>query len=62
MPKPFSNEAGSGMHAHMALYSKGKNMFADENDPLGLSQTARYFIGGVLEHSRGIAAIGFYLP
>jgi len=57
MPKPFSREAGSGMHAHIALYKKGKNTFSDENDPLGLSQTARYFIGGILEHSRGIAAL-----
>jgi glutamine synthetase len=57
MPKPFSNEAGSGMHAHIALYKKGKNMFADDNDPFGLNQNARYFIGGILEHSRGIAAI-----
>ncbi|MBN1861805.1 MAG: glutamine synthetase [Candidatus Thermoplasmatota archaeon] len=57
MPKPFSNEAGSGMHAHIAMYNKGKNKFVDKNDPFGLSQTARYFIGGILEHSRGIAAI-----
>jgi len=57
MPKPFSNEAGSGMHAHIALYKKGKNMFADDNDLFGLNQNARYFIGGILEHSRGIAAI-----
>ncbi|MDH7516848.1 MAG: glutamine synthetase family protein [Candidatus Thermoplasmatota archaeon] len=57
MPKPFSQEAGNGMHAHIALYKKGKNMFADENDPMGLSQTARYFIGGILEHSRAIAAL-----
>jgi glutamine synthetase len=57
MPKPFSNESGSGMHAHIALYNKGKNMFADDNDLFGLNQNARYFIGGILEHSRGIAAI-----
>ena len=57
MPKPFSNEAGSGMHAHIAMYNKGKNKFVDKNDPFGLSQTARYFIGGILEHSRGIAAV-----
>jgi glutamine synthetase len=57
MPKPFSNEAGSGMHAHIALNNKGKNMFSDRNDPFGLNQTARYFIGGILDHSRGIAAL-----
>ena len=57
MPKPFSNEAGSGMHAHIAMFQKEKNVFVDENDAFGLSQTARYFIGGILAHSRGIAAI-----
>jgi len=57
MPKPFSNEAGSGLHAHLALYNKKRNLFVDVNDKFGLSQTARYFIGGILEHSRGIAAI-----
>lgn len=57
MPKPFPQEAGNGMHAHISLYLMGKNMFLDENDKNNLSQTARYFIGGILEHSRSIAAI-----
>ncbi|MEM4257592.1 MAG: type I glutamate--ammonia ligase [Candidatus Thermoplasmatota archaeon] len=57
MPKPFSTDAGSGMHAHVALYKNQKNMFYDESDPYHLSQTARYFIGGILDHSRGMAAI-----
>jgi glutamine synthetase len=58
MPKPLSEEAGSGMHAHITLYNKGRNIFLDENNPYRLSQTALYFIGGILEHSRGIAALG----
>lgn len=57
MPKPISNDAGSGMHAHICFYKNGKNMFMDENNEYRLSQTARYFIGGILEHARGIAAI-----
>ena len=57
MPKPFSQEAGSGLHAHISLYNKGKNLFENEKDPFGLSKIAKYFIGGILEHSRGIAAI-----
>jgi glutamine synthetase len=57
MPKPFSDEAGSGMHAHIVLYNKGRNMFLDDDNPYRLSQTALYFIGGVLDHSRGIAAL-----
>lgn len=56
MPKPLSKEAGSGMHAHILLIKKGKNMFIDESNPFRLSQTALYFVGGILEHSRGIAA------
>lgn len=57
MPKPFSNDAGNGMHAHIALYAKGKNVFYDENDEYNLSQIARYFIGGIIEHARSITAI-----
>ena len=57
MPKPLSDEAGNGMHAHIALYKKGTNMFLDENDPYNLSQTAHYFMGGILEHARAMAAI-----
>jgi len=57
MPKPISNDAGNGMHAHTCFYKNGRNMFMDENDEYRLSQTARYFIGGILEHARGMAAI-----
>ena len=56
MPKPLTEEAGNGMHAHIALYKNNKNMFLDENNKYNLSQTALYFIGGILEHSRAIAA------
>lgn len=56
MPKPLSKEAGSGMHAHIVLYNQTKNMFLDENKPYHLSKNAKYFIGGILGHSRGIAA------
>ena len=57
MPKLFSQEAGNGMHAHISLYHMGKNVFLDENDGYNLSQTARYFIGGILEHSKGMTAL-----
>ncbi len=57
MPKPFSNDAGSGLHSHIRFYKQGKNMFQDNSDEYRLSQTARYFIGGILEHARGMAAI-----
>jgi len=58
MPKPLSEEAGSGMHAHITLYKNRRNMFLDEKDPYHLSQTAHYFIGGILDHARGLAALG----
>ncbi|RLF28091.1 MAG: type I glutamate--ammonia ligase [Thermoplasmata archaeon] len=57
MPKPFLEDAGNGMHVHITLYRKGRNIFLDENDEYKLSQTARYFIGGILEHARSIAAL-----
>ena len=57
MPKPLSEEAGNGMHAHITLYNKNRNMFLDEDNPYNLSQSALYFIGGILEHSRAIAAL-----
>jgi len=56
MPKPLSNEAGSGMHAHITLYNKGKNIFLNNKNQYNLSSTALYFIGGILKHSRGMAA------
>jgi len=58
MPKPFAYNAGNGMHAHIAFFKDGNNVFHDENDEYNLSQIARYFIGGVLEHAPGMTAIG----
>ncbi|MEM2899293.1 MAG: type I glutamate--ammonia ligase [Thermoplasmata archaeon] len=57
MPKPMFADAGSGMHAHIHLWKKGNNVFYDENDKYKLSQTARYFIGGILSHARAMCAI-----
>jgi len=57
MPKPKSGVNGSGMHINMSLHKDGKNVFADENDALGLSREAYYFIGGIMKHIKGMAAI-----
>lgn len=57
MPKPKSGVNGSGMHTNMSLSRDGKNIFADERDQRGLSQEAYYFIGGLLEHMKGITAL-----
>jgi glutamine synthetase len=60
MPKPMYGEAGSGMHVHMWLFKDGKPLFYDKNGYSGLSQTALYFIGGLLKHSP--ALLGFTSP
>ena len=58
MPKPIATENGNGMHVHLSLFKDEKtNAFYDKNDPHHLSDTARHFIAGVLEHSRDMALI-----
>jgi glutamine synthetase len=57
MPKPKYGVNGSGMHINMSLSKNGKNIFADENDKLGLSKEAYYFIGGIMKHMKGMTAI-----
>ncbi len=57
MPKPLYGVNGSGMHHHMSLFNGDVNTFYDEDDELGLSETARYFIAGVLKHARNLVAI-----
>ena len=57
MPKPKYGVCGSGMHMNMSLSKDGKNIFADDNDKLGLSQEAYYFIAGIMEHMREMTAI-----
>jgi glutamine synthetase len=52
MPKPIESAWGSGMHTHLTLYRGDENAFADPEDPLGLSETGRSFIAGVLQHAR----------
>ena len=58
MPKPKFGINGSGMHVNMSLATMdGRNIFADENDALGLSQEAYHFIAGILAHAKGMTAI-----
>ncbi|MGI8424765.1 MAG: glutamine synthetase family protein [Chloroflexota bacterium] len=59
MPKPFYGMNGSGMHTHMSLadVNTGKNLFADPNDDYGLSDLAKRFAAGVLQHARGMSAV-----
>lgn len=57
MPKPRYGVNGSGMHINMSLSRDGKNAFADEADPRGMSREAYWFIGGILRHMKGMTAI-----
>jgi len=56
IPKLFEDESGNGMHAHIKILNENQNIFYDEHDENYLSQTAKYFIGGILHHAKSIAA------
>jgi len=57
MPKPFAHLTGNGCHMHVSLWRGEENAFLDEAGPLGISATARHFIGGVLDAADALAAI-----
>jgi len=58
MPKPVYLDNASGMHVHTSLWRNDENVMYDENDEYAeLSQTGRYFIGGLLEHARALTAV-----
>jgi len=58
MPKPLYLDNASGMHVHTSLWNGDENVMYDENDEYAeLSQTGRYFIGGLLEHARALVAV-----
>jgi glutamine synthetase len=57
MAKPIGGINGSGMHTHGSLSKGGKNAFADADAEKGLSQTALYYIGGILKHAKAITRV-----
>ena len=56
MPKPLFGDNGSGMHCHQSLWKDGDPLFYDELGYAGLSDTARYYVGGLLHHAPSLLA------
>jgi glutamine synthetase len=56
MPKPIFMDNGSGMHVHQSLWKGGEPLFFDEKGYAGLSDMARWYIGGLLRHAPAICA------
>ncbi|AIX99803.1 glutamine synthetase [Arthrobacter sp. PAMC 25486] len=56
MPKPVFGDNGSGMHCHQSLWSNGDPLFYDEKGYAGLSDMARWYIGGLLKHADAVLA------
>ena len=57
MPKPLFGDNGSGMHVHSSLWKGNTNVFFEEGGYASLSQTAKYYIGGILKHASALLAL-----
>jgi glutamine synthetase len=56
MPKPIFEDNGSGMHVHQSLWKNGETLMFDEGGYAGLSDIARWYIGGLLKHAAAVLA------
>ena len=57
MPKPMLDNAGSGWHLHQFLLKNGTNIFNDESGYAGLSETAMFYVGGLLKHADALCGL-----
>lgn len=59
MPKPIPGLTGNGCHAHISVWdlATGRNAFADDSKELGLSDSGRHFLGGIMKHASALAVI-----
>jgi glutamine synthetase len=57
MPKPFTEQPGSGMHTHVSLFEGDRNAFFEGGAEYQLSKTARHFIAGILHHAAEITCV-----
>lgn len=57
MPKPLFGVAGSGMHCNLSLFTEKGNAFFDPEGEMELSETAKWFVAGILEHASAFTAI-----
>lgn len=57
MPKPLFQDNGSGMHVHQSLWKDGTNVFFDAKGYALISQTAKYYIGGLLHHAPALLGL-----
>jgi glutamine synthetase len=56
MPKPMFGDNGSGMHVHMSLWNGTNNLFYDKNGYALISDSARWYIGGLIKHAAALLA------
>lgn len=62
-PKPIPNGMGNGLHCHLSLSNlNGENLFFNQNGEYHMSETARKFLGGLIEHAPALTALAASSP